>query len=595
MAVSSFVSAKSYYVKPVSSGQGSGISWAHASDNLQLMINQASSGDTICVAAGTYYGGFILKDGVCLGGGFSGTESTFTDRRYPGSGQNLSILDGGGKQRVLTQEKDFSSRTVISGFVIQNGYALSGAGAFLFGNAVLEACVIRHNKGGSANIGDYIESLGGVVFNNQEGEVHLLAAEEYGKNFQTSTGGLRGFAKLDEALKDFDGRKNTSAMVRSRAAKALSEYKPVTSAGTISDWYIPSIGEWSVLLSPDTLSGTLSETGVRVNETLKRVHKDPIDGSRYWSSTAASTASLGEVWYVNFANNSINRIHSLQYNKLRGMRRVDASTIKGAGGGLYLNDGSYIISCLLYGNYAPEASAVYMKERTYVYNSTIVNNTAMKSGRYAVEREPDATLSAIKNSLLWNNHDADHVPFDFAEITAINCAVRQATTTMGQGIVTLHENNENIAGPNFVNPLNADFHILACSPCAKTGTKANIPGRYVFRDMDGNNYKSMIDIPIGAYPVSTATGIPVTSNSDNRLVITPSSPKRTEMMEIHFHTMETELYQVEIFSADGLSIFSSDFYSNSPLLISAPAVTGVYILNVIRDGIKVHSAKLVIR
>lgn len=66
--------------------------------------------------------------------------------------------------RVLTQEKDFSSRTVISGFVIQNGYALSGAGACLFNNAVLEACIIRHNIGGNANIGDYIESLGGVIF-----------------------------------------------------------------------------------------------------------------------------------------------------------------------------------------------------------------------------------------------------------------------------------------------------------------------------------------------------------------------------------------------------------------------------------------------
>ena len=90
----SFLSAKNYYVKPVSSGQGSGISWAHASNNLQDMINNASAGDTICVAAGTYYGGFTLKDGVCMGGGFDGTERSFIDRQFPGSGQNLTILDG---------------------------------------------------------------------------------------------------------------------------------------------------------------------------------------------------------------------------------------------------------------------------------------------------------------------------------------------------------------------------------------------------------------------------------------------------------------------------------------------------------------------
>ena len=178
----SFLSAKSYYVKPVSSGQGSGISWAHASNNLQDMINNASAGDTICVAAGTYYGGFTLKDGVCMGGGFDGTERSFIDRQFPGSGQNLTILDGGNKQRVLTQEKDFSSRTVISGFVIQNGYALSGAGACLFNNTVLEACIIRHNIGGNANIGDYIESLGGVVFYASEGKAHILAYRSYEKS-----------------------------------------------------------------------------------------------------------------------------------------------------------------------------------------------------------------------------------------------------------------------------------------------------------------------------------------------------------------------------------------------------------------------------
>lgn len=40
---------------------GSGISWAHASNNLQDMINNASASDTICVAAGTYYGGFYSE------------------------------------------------------------------------------------------------------------------------------------------------------------------------------------------------------------------------------------------------------------------------------------------------------------------------------------------------------------------------------------------------------------------------------------------------------------------------------------------------------------------------------------------------------
>jgi len=42
------------YVKPVSAGLGNGSSWADASNDLQLMINNSASGDTIWVAAGTY-------------------------------------------------------------------------------------------------------------------------------------------------------------------------------------------------------------------------------------------------------------------------------------------------------------------------------------------------------------------------------------------------------------------------------------------------------------------------------------------------------------------------------------------------------------
>lgn len=587
-------SAKSYYVNPTGSGRCSGVSWAHASNNLQEMINEAATGDTICVAAGIYYGGFILKDGVCMAGGFNGSEASFVDRQLPGTGQNRTILDGGNKQRVLTQEKEYASRTVISGFIIQNGYALSGAGAYLLKNTVLESCIIRNNKGGSAAIGDYIESLGGVVFYANNDKVHLLAPEEYGKNFQSSVGGLKGYTKLEEALKDYDGKQNTSALTQSRAAKALSEYTLSTSTGDISDWYIPSIGEWSTLLSTNHSSGTLSEIGTLVNEALKRQNKTPIDGNRYWSSTAASTSGLGELWYADFSTKSMSNIHSLQYNKLRGARIVDATNIKGLGGGLYLNKGTSIISCLVYGNRAPEASAIYMNAGVSVYNSTIVHNQTGQKGGYAIEMAPNATLSTIRNTVLWNNHDIENKPLDFRNIPAYNCAAQQANTVVDQNIISLHENNENIAGPNFANPANEDFHLRTHSPCAKAGSKSNIPSRYAYRDIDGNSYKNMIDIPIGAFPLFIATGISTPSADDNQFIVTPSSPKKEEMMEIYYRRTETELFQMEILSANGWLICRSDFYSNTPLLLPAPTLSGIYIVNVSQHGVKLKSTKIVV-
>ena len=48
------------YVKPVSSGLGNGSSWANASADLQLMINNSQAGDTIWVAQGTYKPPYVL-------------------------------------------------------------------------------------------------------------------------------------------------------------------------------------------------------------------------------------------------------------------------------------------------------------------------------------------------------------------------------------------------------------------------------------------------------------------------------------------------------------------------------------------------------
>lgn len=99
------------YVKPVPTGTGNGSSWANAG-SLQGVLNVSVSGDVIWATGGTYKptsipagcigcgtasatnrnNTFLLKSGVKLYGGFTGTESEIYQRRF--SPVNESILSG---------------------------------------------------------------------------------------------------------------------------------------------------------------------------------------------------------------------------------------------------------------------------------------------------------------------------------------------------------------------------------------------------------------------------------------------------------------------------------------------------------------------
>ena len=76
---------------------GAGISWATAKRTIQAGINAGIGTDEVWVKGSTYVETIILRSGVSVYGGFSGTETARTQRDFHA---NISIIDGGDTPRT---------------------------------------------------------------------------------------------------------------------------------------------------------------------------------------------------------------------------------------------------------------------------------------------------------------------------------------------------------------------------------------------------------------------------------------------------------------------------------------------------------------
>lgn len=179
------------YVREGGFGTRIGDSWENAAGSIQDAIRIAAMRNArVWVAAGTYYGdnpdgesAFLMKEGVNVYGGFAGNEPpTFNldDRDFT---QNVSILDGQQRQRVLYQVRDFVAEdsVVWDGFTIQNGRVNgAGAGVFMRQYSRLRNCIVQYNM---------VEGIGDDLYGNG---IYAAIAPKYMPN---------GYYHLDGRIK----------------------------------------------------------------------------------------------------------------------------------------------------------------------------------------------------------------------------------------------------------------------------------------------------------------------------------------------------------------------------------------------------------
>ncbi|MBN2059208.1 MAG: right-handed parallel beta-helix repeat-containing protein [Deltaproteobacteria bacterium] len=120
-------------------GQGAG-TMGDPFCSIQDGINAAVSGDTVLVAAGTYYENITMKSGVVI----------------QGEGQDVTTIDGGENASVVTAFS-VNSAAKLDGFTITNGNSGNGGGIYnwFFSSPIVTNCTFSGNSATSYGGGIY--------------------------------------------------------------------------------------------------------------------------------------------------------------------------------------------------------------------------------------------------------------------------------------------------------------------------------------------------------------------------------------------------------------------------------------------------------
>lgn len=163
-----------------------GLSWSSAKKTITAALNTASTAtEAIWVAAGTYNERVTMKDGVNVLGGFAKTGNP--DNKLDGVNRDISnansnfmtVIDGQGGGRVLTQPANFNKLTTWEGFVIQNGSTKgdnadsNGAGVKLMSNGELKNSLVQNNTHTNtySSWGSDTKSIGGGGISMSSGSI----------------------------------------------------------------------------------------------------------------------------------------------------------------------------------------------------------------------------------------------------------------------------------------------------------------------------------------------------------------------------------------------------------------------------------------
>ena len=390
----SLTAQRSYYVKP--DGMQSGSSWRLASGDLQSTIEKASAGDNIYVAVGTYSGGFVMKEGVQVKGGYTANINDPTERynlTETTDPAKQSILDGGGVQRVLTQYASFSIPTAWEGFVVQNG------------------CTSFEYKIGSLIYSSFGDSeIVGILYKYdvKSGQGMMFGVKEIGKQwgaYGTELSGLPICDNQESARNDRSGFTTAEIILSTLGDQCLdfsedsyprngnyaAYWCDTLTTGGYTNWYLPSSGELQDIYDAN------------INPIMRRLGKNPDYG--YWTGSQAGSILA---WAYYFGNDQFHPALKYITHTVSAVcpftapeQRQD-SIISTAGGGAFLCENGILKNCIIKNNQSPSrGGGVYVGKGGKLDNCIVDGNDAPE-GKEIYYEIPTGLISPLNETDAFN-------------------------------------------------------------------------------------------------------------------------------------------------------------------------------------------------